>query len=288
MNKRAEVLLLHQFRTSPFNEKVRWALAFKDLPYQQVSYVPGAHREALRRLSGQTATPVVQAGTRVIAGSAAIIEFLERLRPAPALYPAHVTDRSRALEVQRSWDLQMGPAARTLLFAAAATAMDSAAPRTPGRTPGRTPSRTDGTRDRQHYWTVVAFLGGVDATQAAQAGDVYWPDGPDQPAKVVAARDAVSRGLDWLAASINADQQLITAAFTVADLTCAALLTPLIDLDAAGADLDAAGADLDAPGAAADAATPEPVRALRVHYREHPAVQWVLGQYRRHWPERAT
>ena len=273
MNKRAEVLLLHQFRTSPFNEKVRWALAFKDLPYQQVSYVPGAHREALRRLSGQTATPVVQAGTRVIAGSAAIIEFLERLRPAPALYPAHVTDRSRALEVQRSWDLQMGPAARTLLFAAAATAMDSAAPRTPGR--------TDGTRDRQHYWTVVAFLGGVDATQAAQAGDVYWPDGPDQPAKVVAARDAVSRGLDWLAASINADHQLITAAFTVADLTCAALLTPLIDLDAAGADLDA-------PGAAADAATPEPVRALRVHYREHPAVHWVLGQYRRHWPERAT
>ena len=259
----ADRLVLHQFRASGFNEKARWALAFKALPHRVASYVPGAHEVALRNLSGQTATPVLQAASRVIVGSAAIIEFLDRLQPTPPLYPFHVTDRSRALEVQRSWDLQIGPAARLLLFAAAAVEMDNAMRRT---------EDSDPAQNRRRYRAALAFLGGVDVDEPSLTQGIYWPIGADDPTKVRAARDSVARGLDWLAANSNASGQLITDAFTVADLTCAALLSPLVDINHAAV--------------MSPVAPPESVLALREEYRQHPAVHWVHAQYRKHRGQR--
>ena len=252
-------IVLHQFRTSNFSEKARWALDFKRLPYQIVNYIPGAHEAAIRTLSGQTTAPVLQTATQVVIGSAAIIEFLDRKRPDPALYPFRVTDRSRALEVQRSWDLQMGPAARLLLFASVAAAMDSAANKLVG---------DDATDRRRRYRAALAFLGGVTLDDPTLGEGVYWPVGTDDPAKVRAACDSVSRGLDWLAANINADGQLITPGFTVADLTCAALLTPLIEIPH--------------PALVSPVTPPAPVLALRKEYQQHPAVHWVQMQYKRH------
>ena len=260
MNQRiAERLVLHQFPASHFNEKARWALDFKALPHKLVSYVPGSHQLAIRRLSGQTATPVLQADTKVIVGSAAIIEFLERRQPDPALYPAHTTTRSRALELQRGWDVQIGPATRILLFAAAAIELDDAAARLPNADPGL---------QRRRYRAALAFLAGADAGDEALSHDVYWPNGTDDPARVSTARDIVARGLDWVAATINADGQLVTAGFTVADLTCAALLTPLINVAH--------------PAAAQSVPPPQSVLNLRRQYQDHPAVHWVQAQYQRH------
>jgi len=52
-------LELHQFPYSPFNEKVRWALAFKGLEHRRINYMPGPHMRSIRKLSGQTTTPVL-------------------------------------------------------------------------------------------------------------------------------------------------------------------------------------------------------------------------------------
>jgi hypothetical protein len=53
-------IVLHQFPASHFNEKARWALDWKGLPHRRASYLPGPHAPRIRRLTGQTATPVLE------------------------------------------------------------------------------------------------------------------------------------------------------------------------------------------------------------------------------------
>ena len=62
---------LLQFRHSPYNEKVRWALDLKRVPHVRRSLLPGPHLRTVRALTGRTTTPVLRAGETVIDGSAA-------------------------------------------------------------------------------------------------------------------------------------------------------------------------------------------------------------------------
>jgi hypothetical protein len=43
---------LLQFRHSPYNEKVRWALDLKRVPHRRRSLLPGPHLRTVRRLAG--------------------------------------------------------------------------------------------------------------------------------------------------------------------------------------------------------------------------------------------
>ena len=53
------MLELLQFRHSPYNEKVRWALDLKQLPHTRRSLLPGPHMAVLKKLTGRTTTPVL-------------------------------------------------------------------------------------------------------------------------------------------------------------------------------------------------------------------------------------
>ena len=97
-------VVLHQFLRSHFNEKARWALDWKRVPHTRRSYLPGPHFPALRRLSGQSATPVLALDGEVVAGSAAIVDALERRFPERPLYPEDPAQRERALGIQRRFD----------------------------------------------------------------------------------------------------------------------------------------------------------------------------------------
>jgi glutathione S-transferase len=55
-------VVLHQFVASHYNEKARWALDWKGVAHRRITYFPGPHALAMRRLSGQTATPVLVEG----------------------------------------------------------------------------------------------------------------------------------------------------------------------------------------------------------------------------------
>lgn len=77
---------LPQFRYLPHNEKVRWALDLKRIPYRRTDLMPGPHMARVRKLSGQTATPVLLIDSRVVCGSAAILRELDRLQPEPPLH----------------------------------------------------------------------------------------------------------------------------------------------------------------------------------------------------------
>lgn len=57
-------IVLHQFAFSHFNEKARWALQYKGVDYKRESYLPSLHMPQIKKLSGQSYTPVTAGGHR--------------------------------------------------------------------------------------------------------------------------------------------------------------------------------------------------------------------------------
>jgi glutathione S-transferase len=108
--------LLH-FRVSHFNEKVRWALDAKRIPHTRRALIPGWHVVTARRLTGQTAVPILQIDGRALHDSTAIIAELERLYPSPPLYPADPAIRERALALETYFDEEVAPDLRRLFWA---------------------------------------------------------------------------------------------------------------------------------------------------------------------------
>ena len=103
---------LIQFRYSPYNEKVRWALDFKRVPHSRRSLLPGPHLPVVKRLTGRSTTPVLRHETVVVDGSARIVEWLEQRHPQPALYPDNAADRSEAMRIQAWFDDDITPRIR--------------------------------------------------------------------------------------------------------------------------------------------------------------------------------
>ncbi|MBM3557707.1 MAG: glutathione S-transferase, partial [Alphaproteobacteria bacterium] len=60
---------LLQFRASPYNEKIRWALDLKRIPHRRRSVAPGPHVPALKPLTGRTTTPVLKLDGKWLDGS---------------------------------------------------------------------------------------------------------------------------------------------------------------------------------------------------------------------------
>ena len=69
---------LLQFRHSPYNEKVRWALDYQCVPHCRRSLLPGPHMVTVRRLTGHTHTPVILNDGQVLDGSARILQGWKR------------------------------------------------------------------------------------------------------------------------------------------------------------------------------------------------------------------
>jgi glutathione S-transferase len=81
-------IILHHYRTSPFSEKVRLILGFKNLAWKSVDIPPIMPKPDLMPLTGgYRRTPVMQIGADIYCDTALIADVLERLQPAPSLYP---------------------------------------------------------------------------------------------------------------------------------------------------------------------------------------------------------
>jgi glutathione S-transferase len=82
-------LILHHYPTSPFSEKIRLVLGYKNLAWKSViipSILPKP--DVLALTGGYRKTPFLQIGSDVYCDSALICDVLEHLQPAPTLYPA--------------------------------------------------------------------------------------------------------------------------------------------------------------------------------------------------------
>ena len=82
-------LILHHYPTSPFSEKIRLVLGYKNLAWKSViipSILPKP--DVLALTGGYRKTPFLQIGSDVYCDSALICDVLEHLQPTPTLYPA--------------------------------------------------------------------------------------------------------------------------------------------------------------------------------------------------------
>lgn len=243
-------IVLHHFLFSHFNEKARWALAYKNLPHQRVGVIPGVHAKRMRQLSGQTKTPVLVVDGKIVCGSAALINELETRFPEPALYPADAAARAQALAWQERVDTQLGPDTRSIVWGVLI------------ENPGYT-ARMFG-RDLN---PVLQYGYGHMLKRGRRLIVKLNRVSPDNLAR---ARIAVEKMLDEIAAGVSATGYLAGSAFSVADLAAASLLSPLLRLEYA------------------DMRRPEPMppalTALIDEYAPHPAMIWAAEMFRQHRP----
>ena len=93
-----ETIVLHHYPTSPYAELVRLALGLKGLEYRSVTIPAILPKPDLVALTGGYArTPVLQVGADIYCDTAAILDALEALQPAPSLYPAPLGTLHRML-----------------------------------------------------------------------------------------------------------------------------------------------------------------------------------------------
>lgn len=248
-------IILHQFLRSHFNEKARWALDWKGIPHRRAAHMPGPHMLAINRMTGQTATPVLETGGRFIAGSAAIIEHLEQRFPERALYPADPAQRDEALAIQREFDAEVGPAVRTAIFS---VMIDEPAFLC------RTFTSDRGAVTQALYRAVFPLV----RARMANANGVARKEDIDRAIAIV------GQTLDRVARQVEDRGHMVGDGFDVADLTCAALLAPLVELDH--------------PDMRRPAPVPERVRAFVGRFADHDAVAWVREQYARHRPAKVA
>ena len=81
-------LILHHYPTSPFAEKVRLVLGYKNLAWKSVvipQIMPKPDVQALT--GGYRKTPILQIGADIYCDTALICDVLEHLAPTPSLYP---------------------------------------------------------------------------------------------------------------------------------------------------------------------------------------------------------
>ena len=88
---------LHGVSLSPFVRKVRVALAEKSIAYEQVPVMPFNQTDEYFAKSPLGKIPCWEDGEFVLPDSSAIIAYLERVHPEPALYPSDPKEFGRAL-----------------------------------------------------------------------------------------------------------------------------------------------------------------------------------------------
>ncbi len=242
-----DVVLWH-FPVSHYNEKVRWALDWKGIAHERkvlaADYLPRA-----LLATGKPTLPILFLNGKAITDSTAIIEALEAAVPAPALYPPDRTDCRRALELENFLDEELGSPVRTALVGWAFYAEPEMAVRVLS-TGMSSSARSLITRMLPVFRPFYTWRHGIRRDN------------------VDAARAAVHQCLDRIEGEIQPSGYLAGDRFSIADLTAASLLAPI---------LQPKGMEFPADeGAAASFAS----------YREtvvgHPAAQWATGIFERH------
>jgi glutathione S-transferase len=240
---------LWHIELSHYSEKVRWALDYKGVEHERRTPFVGAHQlvAMARTRSRHRRLPVLRLnGGRAIGDSTAIVAALEERYPEPPLYPADPAERARALALEDFFDEELAPPLRAFswhhVLGEAGGIGNAVAPNRPIRRRMLNAAAPIAAR-------IVRSDYGADAAHEAQSR-----------AAIIAAADRVE-------AELQPSGYLVGDAFSVADLTGAALFTPVIQPPARPF----------LPNVA-----PPAVEALREELEQRPAGRWVLEMYVRH------
>jgi glutathione S-transferase len=203
--------LLWQYSFSNYNEKVRWALDFKGIPHRRRSVLPMGPR-SLWFSRGDGTLPVLELDGQRIVDSTAIIAALEERQPDPALYPAGPDERRRALELEDYFDEHAGHDVRRVGFVEWWDEPDFGARVFTIEQPAAVGW---GVRNLQRVvrpvlWRFVDRRYGFDRESFERS------------------KETVRAALDRIEAERDERPYLVGDSFTVADLTAAALLYPVV------------------------------------------------------------
>jgi glutathione S-transferase len=251
MSGPSELPVLHQFARSHYNEKARWGLDWKRVAHRRETYLPGPHAAPMKKLSGQSSTPVLMLDGAAIAGSAAILDALERRYPERPLYPEDPALRERALAIQRDFDAEVGVAARTAVFSVLL------------EEPGYLCETFAGHRAQPARALYRAAMPALKPLIAKA-------NGVTDAAAIERAFARTEAALDFVARTAGASGYLVGDAFSVADLCCAALLAVVVDVEH--------------PDMRKPQPRPARVEALLARFAAHPGSAWVRERYARNRP----
>ena len=203
--------VLWHIELSHYNEKVRWALDYKSIPHVRRAPLPGLHAPYAMAVTRSThrLLPVLVLDGRRIGDSTAIIAALEEYRPEPPLYPADPGERRRALELEDYFDETLAPAVRRYSFHHSLDDADLLAD-----------SLFTGDPAGRQAKVLRALL--------PVARPVVRRDYKIRGAELARANDDIHAAMDRIEREIGPSGYLVGDRFSVADLTAAALFTPLV------------------------------------------------------------
>lgn len=243
--------VLWHIKLSNYNEKARWALDHKRIAHHRRHPPPGAHTLIALALTRRVATfPVLRIEGQTIGDSTRIIAALEQRSPDPPLYPTDPAERRRALELERFFGQNLGHDVRRVAFwelmREPRFVRESAAQITTPRQ-GRVLNA-----GMPAFFAMLRRLYAINERSAAQS--------------LLQLRAAMRLIEDIL----DGRDHLVGDQFSVADLTGAALLAPL----------------LRPPGFPYRDSVTFPPRLAEIasELRTLPAGEWVLRTYEHHRP----
>ena len=244
--------VLWQIRTSIFSEKARFALDYKGIDFRTKDVLPGLHAPLLAaRRRGTTVPALDLEDGRTVKDSTAIVAALEDLRPEPPLYPADAAARADALSLEDHFDEHVGHDVRRVYLAALF------------RDPGLT-LKVYGAGFPAPLRAAAKLSQPVSDRMARRRYGMSAQGVERAHRQVLAALDLVDSRLE------GAGEYLVGDAFSVADLTAAALLAPLVQPPEHP---DAWWTETDEVQGLED---------LRAAHGDRPAWRWVREMYRRH------
>jgi glutathione S-transferase len=240
--------LLWHIPLSHFSEKVRWTLDYKRIAHRRRVLGPDYLIRAWRA-TGRGTLPILFLDSRAIGDSTHIIAALEERYPEPPLYPGDAAARQRALALEDYFDEQLGPAIRAAIVTPLFRHDPDAALRV----------LTTGMPDKayQRLRPLVRIFPAF-----------YRFRHKISEAKLEADRATVSAALDRIEQQREGRAYLVGDAFTVADLTAAAMLSPVLQ-----------PAEIQYP---LQVKLPAYLQDYRATLLSHPAAQWTAGIYRLH------
>jgi glutathione S-transferase len=202
-----ETPVLWHLEISHYNEKVRWALDYKRVRHVRRAVTPALQELRARRLRAGRTVPILQLNGRAIGDSTRIIEEIERRWPEPPLYPSDPEERRRALELEEYFDERCGHDLRRVLF-------------------------NDNRAEPEKFLGLLygpdhPRFGLLKALHPGLARVVKWRYAI-RPDRVAQSREVVRAALDKVEAEAGRSGYLVGDSFTVADVTAASILAPIV------------------------------------------------------------
>lgn len=241
--------VLWQIKVSHYNEKVRWALDYKRVAHRRRAPLPlfGTLPTAWLLTRGTT-FPILRLDGRYVRDSTQIIAALEDRFPEPPLYPSRRDDRDRALALEDFFDEELAPYVRRLGWYETMKdprAFVGAAVPDSGK----------------------ALRAGLRITAPLTAFAVSRRYGIDT-ATADEARTRIVAAMGRLESELGSRDYLVGNEFSVADLTAAALFTPLV-----------LPPERPYPPRAE---FPEPLQRFCAELEGMAGAEWIRAVYRRH------